>query len=304
MIRTFFFFPSQAAYLLLFLLSGSVFSQNAEVKPVPETPDWTAVFEGVQTAHAVSEIPRRQQVFAVKIDTTAEGISFFSTPRTGKDDKSGEQETVRQRTNEFLKEHHLQVAINANFFTVPKGEKYSLPGVADLLGLAISEGNIVSLPVPDKDFSFSATFLVSKNGQVSLEDCSGREADFSGIETAVAGNIFILREGKVIPQTNRDIHPRTLCGISQDSRYVVWVVIDGRRKGYSEGAAYEDSAQWLRYFGVWDGLNLDGGGSTTLVVQGKDNEPMVLNQPSDNSLRYNANNIGVRALPLIQTQHP
>ncbi|MDR0871398.1 MAG: phosphodiester glycosidase family protein [Planctomycetaceae bacterium] len=45
-------------------------------------------------------------------------------------------------------------------------------------------------------------------------------------------------------------------------------------------------------------MNLDGGGSTTLVVQGKDGKPVIVNRPSDNAPRINGNNLGVRALPL------
>ncbi|MDR1963134.1 MAG: phosphodiester glycosidase family protein [Planctomycetaceae bacterium] len=280
----------------MILCVSIVFAQEPKLQPNPRTPVWIPIFKGVEKAQTVSTQPRLQQVYAIRIDTKIEGVSFFSTPKTNENYQSGEKETVRQQTNEFLKEHHLQVAVNANFFSIPKGEKYSLPGIADIGGLAVSEGTIVSPP----DNQHPAAFLVSKTGQVLLKDCSDTDSDFSEIQTAVTGNKFILQDGKILPQTNKDTHPRTLCGISHDNRYVIWVVIDGRRKGYSEGATYEESAQWLCYFGVWNGFNLDGGGSTTLVIQGKDNNPVILNQPSDNSLRYNANSIGIRALPLSQ----
>ncbi|MDR3199761.1 MAG: phosphodiester glycosidase family protein [Planctomycetaceae bacterium] len=281
---------------IVVLCALTVLAQEPELQPNPKTPVWSSVFKGVEKTQAVSTQPRLQQVFAVRIDTQSKGIAFFTTPKTNENYQTDKKETVRQRTNEFLKEHQLQVAVNANFFSVPAGEKYSLPGIADVSGLAVSDGIIVSPP----NEQFPAAFLVLKTGQVLLKDCSDIGTDLSGIQIAVTGNRFILQNGTVIPQTNKDIHPRTLCGLSQDNRYVIWVVIDGRRKDYSEGATYEESAQWLRYFNAWDGLNLDGGGSSTLVVQGKNDNIEILNRPSDNSLRYNANNIGIKALPLSQ----
>jgi exopolysaccharide biosynthesis protein len=271
-----------------------LFAQESELRPNPEIPAWIPIFNGVEKTSAASTQPRLQQVFAVRIDTQTEGISFFSTPKTAEKNITENQETVRQQTNEFLKEYSLQIAVNANFFSVPKNEKYSLPGIADLKGLAVSEGSIVSPP----EEQLTAAFVVLKTGKVMLKNYPVTDSRLADIHTAVTGNTFILHHGKIIPQTNNDVHPRTLCGISQDNRYVVFVTIDGRRNGYSDGATYEESAQWLCYFGVWNGLNLDGGGSTTLVVQDEKGNPAILNRPSNKTLRYNGNNLGVKALPL------
>ncbi|MDR2756843.1 MAG: phosphodiester glycosidase family protein [Planctomycetaceae bacterium] len=272
----------------------AVFAQESEFCPNPETPVWIPIFKGIEKTQSVSRQPRLQQVFAVRIDTKTNGISFFSTPKIEEKSKPENQETVRQQTDEFLKEYRLQVAINANFFSVPKGEKYSLPGTSNLQGLAVSEGSIIS---PSNEQP-SATFAVLKTGQVQLKNYSVSDNDLYDIQTAVTGNTFILHNGKILPQTNNDVHPRTLCGLTQDNRYVIFVVIDGRRQDYSEGATYTESAQWLCYFGAWNGLNLDGGGSTTLVIRDETGKPVVQNRPSDKTLRYNGNNIGVRALPL------
>ncbi|MDR1270065.1 MAG: phosphodiester glycosidase family protein [Planctomycetaceae bacterium] len=287
------------SFLYIILCTLTVLAQESELRPNPETPVWTPIFKGVEKAQTSSTQPRLQQVFAIRIDTNTKGISFFTTPKANENYQTDKKETVRQQTSEFLKEYHLQVAVNANFFSVPAGEQYSLPGIANVGGLAISDGSMVSPP----EEQLAAAFLVLKTGQVLLKNCSDKNMGFSNIQVAVTGNKFLLQNGTVLPQTNKDIHPRTLCGISQDNRYVIWVVIDGRRKGYSEGATFEESAQWLHYFDAWDGLNLDGGGSSTLVIQGKNNDVEILNRPSNNNylLRYNANNIGIKALPLSQT---
>lgn len=46
----------------------------------------------------------------------------------------------------------------------------------------------------------------------------------------------------------------------------------------------EEVGQWLKLLGASEGLNLDGGGSTSLVIEGADNKPKILNRPINNPL--------------------
>ena len=69
-------------------------------------------------------------------------------------------------------------------------------------------------------------------------------------------------------------NPRTLAGVTTDGKLLL-VTADGRRAG-SVGLSYREAAQLLRSLGARDGINLDGGGSATMVVRGK-----VVNMPSD-----------------------
>ena len=54
------------------------------------------------------------------------------------------------------------------------------------------------------------------------------------------------------------------------------VAVDGRRPGYSVGASFVESARVLRALGAADGVNLEGGGSTSLTVGSS-----LVNRPSD-----------------------
>lgn len=70
-------------------------------------------------------------------------------------------------------------------------------------------------------------------------------------------------------------HPRTLIG--RDREGDVWlVVVDGRQPGHSVGMSLPELTAMARTLGLVDALNLDGGGSTTMVVNGA-----VVNRPSD-----------------------
>ena len=54
------------------------------------------------------------------------------------------------------------------------------------------------------------------------------------------------------------------------------LVVDGRQPGYSTGMSLTALAELLLEFGAADAINLDGGGSSTMFLDGK-----VVNKPSD-----------------------
>jgi hypothetical protein len=104
-------------------------------------------------------------------------------------------------------------------------------------------------------------------------------------DSAVSGGAILLRAGK--PAERDDIrHPRTIVGWSE--RKLVLVTIDGRQPGWSVGMNYRELAQLLLDLGCTDGINLDGGGSTTMWVRGE-----VKNRPSDGAPRKVANGLAV-----------
>src|SRR5262249_6804481 len=59
--------------------------------------------------------------------------------------------------------------------------------------------------------------------------------------------------------------PRTALGLSQDSRYLILLTLDGRQPGWSDGCYDEETGAWLLAFGTYNGVNMDGGGSTTMA---------------------------------------
>ena len=78
-------------------------------------------------------------------------------------------------------------------------------------------------------------------------------------------------------------HPRTAVGIARGGRRLLLVVVDGRQKGYSDGMTLRELAGLIRELGARDALNLDGGGSTTLVYSDPENAGAlrIANRPSD-----------------------
>ena len=77
---------------------------------------------------------------------------------------------------------------------------------------------------------------------------------------------------------NSERHPRSAAGISADGSHLYLLIIDGRRTG-SIGATEYETALLLRSLGAWDGLNLDGGGSSALALRGRNGKVRTVNTP-------------------------
>lgn len=103
---------------------------------------------------------------------------------------------------------------------------------------------------------------------------------------AVGGMGMIVSGGKFVDYTEnmkertsymflRARHPRTFVGIDRDTTRIFLCTVDGRQAA-SVGMNYAEMADFLSSIGVWHATNLDGGGSTTMVVRGK-----IVNSPSD-----------------------
>lgn len=101
---------------------------------------------------------------------------------------------------------------------------------------------------------------------------------------SVGGHPVLLRDGQRQSWWTGDHkaqgrHPRTLIGWTPSGE-VLLVVADGRAAGHSRGLTLEEAADLLQQLGASDGVNLDGGGSSTFVGPCPSG-PCVLNRPSD-----------------------
>jgi len=98
---------------------------------------------------------------------------------------------------------------------------------------------------------------------------------------SIGGTPLLVEDGRVVA-TACDAsfcrrHPRTAVGITRKGK-VLLVVVDGRRPRWSKGMTLVELAREMRRLGARTAVNLDGGGSSTMVVRGK-----VVNRPSDSS---------------------
>ena len=98
------------------------------------------------------------------------------------------------------------------------------------------------------------------------------------MQTAVSGGPVLVQEGKEQITNNEewkfagkaidDRHPRTAMGYTADGKLII-LVIEGRFPGKAEGTTLAQTAEMLISLGCVEGLNLDGGGSSCMLVNGK-----------------------------------
>ncbi len=98
---------------------------------------------------------------------------------------------------------------------------------------------------------------------------------FPQLEQLIGGNTWLVKDG-ISNTDNGDRHPRTSVGFNQDSTQFFMFVVDGRQPGLSIGMSYKELGDYMKTYGVYQGLNLDGGGSSTMLVRGS-----IVNSPSD-----------------------
>lgn len=266
-----------------------------------ELPRWRPIYQGIEFAELANDKPRPLVVSALRIDTAAEGLELFTTPGNGE----ARLETNGQTTRAFLEEHDLDVAINTHFFSpccniIPGEPK-------DLTGLAIAQGEHVS-PASIKSQRDIFIFEAGVHERGSLDAVmltSGQMDQLEGFTPthAIAGRT-ILYHGRVVEGGDKfstTLHPRTLVGLSEDYNTLYLVTIDGRQLGYSTGASLAEAAAIMFHLGAAMALNVDGGGSTTMIIRDADGASQVANSPSSGFERVVGSNLGLRALPLQPT---
>ncbi len=109
------------------------------------------------------------------------------------------------------------------------------------------------------------------------------------------GGAPILRDGATLPGVDDKVAAtRTAAGVSPDGRRLYLLVLDGQAETGS-GLSLQQTAEVLASFGADDGINLDGGGSSTCAVRlpGSPDVTVVNHHPAGVDERAVANGIGV-----------
>ncbi|HPC60375.1 MAG TPA: phosphodiester glycosidase family protein [Verrucomicrobiota bacterium] len=245
---------------------------------------WTPLFLGVEACEGTTTNPRPVRVHALRIDLHEPTIDFLVTPSNG----DAPKDVGARTTSEFLAEFKCQAAINGSVFDVfARSNGHPM----DVQGLSLSRGDEYSPPN-----EWDALLLgTNRNAWIARSP-----VDTTGAWNGLSGFFAILYQGTNYG-TLKDRHPRSVAGVSKDRRYLILMVVDGRQPGYSEGVTTAEAADWAYRLGAYDALNLDGGGSSALVVQGEDGAPRTLNRPCGPPVgmeRRVANHLGVFARPL------
>lgn len=179
-------------------------------------------------------------------------------------------QTVMEEAEEIQKKGRtVLAAFNADFF--------DMFGDCHPSGLCVSGGTVVANPDTHSPF-----FGVTKEGKPVI----GRIGEYPvhTLREAVGGRQIIVRDGRPcelapLEPFGEISHPRTAFGITGDG-HVLLTVVDGRRPVWSNGASLGELARIMIARGAVIAINVDGGGSSTVIVRKGDGLEMI-NHPAD-----------------------
>jgi hypothetical protein len=265
--------------------------------------DWSeaqTLYPGLEYSSIDVESPRLMKIKAVRVDLHQPGLSFHTTGRAenwGEAMPDFPERNIRTRrisTRRFLNScratkdknsplRNMVFAINAapwSPWTSPYTHRF-----ADNLGFAVADGILVA-PANKRP-----SLIIYNDGKAAIKVVE-KDIDISNIKAAVSGFAIILEDGVV--RGDKTLHPRTAYGISKDNKYLIIMTVDGRQKNWSLGAGTYEMGEWLKRFGAWNGLNMDGGGSTSMacIMPGEDTAKL-LNRPPGGGERSVGNNLGI-----------
>jgi len=190
---------------------------------------------------------------------------------------------------------HPNVELNARVASISSGASQRIPpDGAVIAARGVQAYALRKLKVGD-DLTLSLG-LEPEKGQMARPSAAMAVASGDlAIQQAISGGPRLVREGVVSIEYSQERfaqsfatrrHPRTALGIRNGA--LVMAVVDGRQPGYSDGMTLYELAKYLVELGCSDAMNLDGGGSTTMVVRDR-----VVNSPSGGAQRNIVNALAV-----------
>ncbi len=273
--------------LLIFLLVSyfivNAYAQKSEVlmestcliKTIHSDVSYTIV-EGVNSTEIAYESMdgKAMRLFILEVDLQQPSVSMKVSMPDGRNEY-GMQQMTRQAASMDSVGHRVWAGVNADFYNMKTG----VPR-----GVVHRDGKIIKMSYDMGDRGFFGITEGKKALVGTDEEYAKLPVNLKMAEAAGAG-VMLLRNGTILTQADKSVHPRTCVGISADSTKVFFLLVDGRDVPYSNGMTLEELAICLKTLGAHAGVNLDGGGSTTYFVRRfpefREDRFDIRNRPSD-----------------------
>lgn len=269
-------------FLPLLLLVVSVSFGARKLPPVPVftpadsiqvvTLDWKTkeiapgiVFKQVQDPQLFGKAP--QNICLIEVDPKKANVNLY----IGYTEKC-------VKTSETAQANGAIAAINGSFFNVK--EEFPV-NYLKLDGKAL-------FPTTKSEAAYRATgaILINKD-KVSIVpwDLQIEANGTYNAENILVSGPILLHQGKIVELPAKDFslyrHPRTAMGVTKSGK-IIFFVVDGRFSNLSDGMNLYEMAYFARVSGYSDFINLDGGGSTTMWINGGSDNG-IMNHPCDNN---------------------
>jgi exopolysaccharide biosynthesis protein len=192
----------------------------------------------------------------------------------------GFEETILKTTSDFGKDWKAIAALNGSFFDIKNG------GSVDYLradGKMIDENR---LRENGNRADHQKAAIILKKGRLQIkkwDDTSDWEKQLEGEDVLLSGPLLIQQsttEKLDSTSFSKTRHPRTAIAVTKNR--ILLITADGRDE-HAAGMSLFELTKVLKWLGAVDGINLDGGGSTTLWIYNQP-ENGVVNFPSDNKV--------------------
>jgi len=267
-------FKKTAILLLVSILTSTAFAQDKDSLTFVKT-HWTK-----------SKVARQVKLYKHHFNeknlfSANEHISFLEVRKPGRKTVFAidAEEKELLTTSEFGNRATAIAAINGNFFDVKNG------GSVDFVRV---DGKTINSNRLEKDGNrafHQRAAVVIENGKITLKKWDGSsdwERNIIEKNVLLNGPLLMFNGANETLDTvafNRLRHPRTCLGIKPNGR-VILLTVDGRNDN-SAGMSLVELTKIMRWLGCIDAVNFDGGGSTTLWVNGYPDNGIV-NYPTDN----------------------
>lgn len=253
-------------------LSGPVRPWAAVAALLATTPAygadvWTEPFPGIRYLHRSTSEPK--EIHALIVDLSRPEISLRAT----RDNEKG------RTTSSFANLTGAAAAVNGDF--------YNTDGSYDPVGLAIGSGSAWS------DDTTGHHFIACTAQKVcEIETTAQVTPPAADWESAVGGNTLLVVNGQIAQSPADDTacgsfcttqHPRTAVGLSAGGDGLILVVVEGRQDPIF-GMTTNRLAELMLELGAHTALNLDGGGSSAMVVSGARVSGRPANEPSERAV--------------------
>jgi hypothetical protein len=294
---------------MLLNFTGNLFSQHNRIK-VSVLPMQNRMPGEIKDPVAFwsekYDVPRVNTVYFLKINLKNPQVEFFVKPT----ERNELAEGTLTLPDTLMKDSAILALMNANAFAeirsipdAPKKKGWYLGRKVDIQGLVVADGKQIS---PDQ--SDRVAFWLDNKEQPHV----GHPKPNAKVNQAIADWFSpLLINGKVVvgkqdndvskldeqdrknAKIDLSLHPRTMIGFDDKGKWLLLVVVDGRQQNYSMGMSLQEEAELMRAKGCTQAINLDGGGSSIMMIRDLKNVT-TLNRPSDGEHRPVPVMIGVR----------
>jgi exopolysaccharide biosynthesis protein len=232
-------------------------------------------------------------LFVAKIDLKNPKL-HIRVSRGGADpDGDGKWQTTLMPPTEIAAREHFDLVVNGDFFEANqvkdaegKASGYRAGQFASVVGSAMTDGKVWSVSAAPRP-----CFVVHTNHSVTIEMIKNPPSDDWEV---ISGNTLLIKDGIDVAPAVKTRHPRTVVGLDATGTKMTLLVVDGRKPGIAVGMSYDELAHEMLQLGCTQALNLDGGGSSVMVIRDANSGQMrKLNEPTDGRERAVANALGI-----------